>query len=46
LLTGNLNGLEEQVRNLKVRRVPDADHWVVHEKPALVIQTMREFLKP
>ncbi|HYL09745.1 MAG TPA: alpha/beta hydrolase [Candidatus Acidoferrales bacterium] len=46
LLTGNLNGLEEQVRNLKVRRVPEADHWVVHEQPALVIGAMREFLKP
>ena len=44
LLTGNLNGLDEQVRNLKVQRVPDADHWVVHEKSALVIKTIREFL--
>src|SRR5258708_2869604 len=45
LLTGNLDGLETQVRNLRVCRIPDADHWVVHEKPALVIQEMRDFLK-
>jgi pimeloyl-ACP methyl ester carboxylesterase len=44
LLTGNLNGLEEHVRHLQVRRVPDGSHWVIHEKPDLVIRHMREFL--
>ena len=46
LLTGNLNGLEAQVKNLKVVRVPDGTHWVIHEKTAEVIQEMRAFLKP
>jgi pimeloyl-ACP methyl ester carboxylesterase len=44
LLTGNLNGLEEQVKNLKVIRIPDGTHWVIHEKTAEVIAGMRAFL--
>jgi pimeloyl-ACP methyl ester carboxylesterase len=32
------------VRDLTVRREPDATHWVVHERPALVNQYIREFL--
>jgi pimeloyl-ACP methyl ester carboxylesterase len=44
LLTGNLEGLDNYVRDLTVRRVPDASHWVVHERPALVNQYIREFL--
>jgi pimeloyl-ACP methyl ester carboxylesterase len=44
LLTGNLDGLNEYVKNLKVRRIPDGTHWVIHEKTAEVIQSMREFL--
>jgi pimeloyl-ACP methyl ester carboxylesterase len=45
LLTGNLEGLDQEVKNLNIERVPDGSHWVVHEKPALVIQRIREFLK-
>ena len=45
LLTGNLEGLDEHVKPLTIKRVPDGSHWVVHEKPALVIQYIREFLK-
>jgi pimeloyl-ACP methyl ester carboxylesterase len=44
LLTGNLNGLEEQVKNLKVDRIPDGTHWVIHEKTAEVITDMRAFV--
>jgi epoxide hydrolase 4 len=44
LLAGNLDGLEKYVKALRVVRVPDAGHWVIHEKPALVIESMREFL--
>src|ERR1700691_319303 len=44
LLTGNLNGLEEQVKNLKVDRIPDGTHWVIHEKTAEVIGDMRAFM--
>jgi pimeloyl-ACP methyl ester carboxylesterase len=45
LLTGNLDGLEDYVPKLAVKRIPDATHWVVHEKPQLVNRYIREFLK-
>lgn len=44
LLTGNLQGLEQYVPDLCVRRIPDASHWVVHEHPELVNRYIREFL--
>src|SRR6266478_1248679 len=46
LLTGNLEGLDQFVKPLTIQRVPDGSHWVVHEKPAQVIQYIRAFLKP
>lgn len=45
LLTGNLNGLEQYVRRLRIERVPDATHWVIHEKPALVNSLIRDFVQ-
>ena len=44
LLTGNLNGLESFVPDLTVKRISDASHWVIHEKPALVNAFMRDFI--
>jgi epoxide hydrolase 4 len=44
LLTGNLDGLDRYVPNLKIERIPDATHWVVHEKPALVNSLIRDFV--
>lgn len=44
LLTGNLDGLNQYVKNLTVKRIPDGDHWVIHEKTAEVIRDMREYL--
>jgi pimeloyl-ACP methyl ester carboxylesterase len=44
LLTGNLNGLEHYVPNLFVKRVPDATHWIVHEKSDLVNSLIRDFI--
>jgi len=44
LLTGNLNGLDQYVTKLTVRRIPDATHWVVREKSAEVNRAIREFL--
>jgi epoxide hydrolase 4 len=44
LLTGNLDGMEQFVPNLTVKRIPDGSHWVVHEKPELVNTYIREFL--
>jgi len=45
LRTGNLVGLEEYVRDLGVRRIPDASHWVVREKLALVNGCIHEFIR-
>src|SRR3989338_1248218 len=44
LLPGNLEGLERFVPDLRVRRVPHASHWVVHEEPELVNRAIREVL--
>jgi pimeloyl-ACP methyl ester carboxylesterase len=44
LLTGNLDGLEAHVDRLRVARIPDGSHWVVHEQPARVAGLIREFL--
>ncbi len=43
LLLGNLNGLDTLVADLRVRRVPDATHWIVHERPQLVNALIRDF---
>jgi len=45
LLQGNLDGLDEYVKVLKIERLPDAGHWVVHEQPATVIRAIRHFLQ-
>ncbi len=44
IVVHNLDGLEKYIPDLRVRRVPDASHWVVHEKPGLVNRYIREFL--
>jgi pimeloyl-ACP methyl ester carboxylesterase len=46
LLTGNLDGLENYVNTLSVRRIPDGTHWVVHEQPRRVNQLIRRFVQP
>ena len=45
LLPANLDGLEQFVPQLTVKRIPDASHWVVHEKPAEVNAYIRDFLR-
>jgi pimeloyl-ACP methyl ester carboxylesterase len=44
LLTGNLDGLERFVPDLRIRRIPDGSHWVVHEQPELVNRYIHEFI--
>jgi epoxide hydrolase 4 len=39
-----IEGLERWVPNLTLRRVPDAGHWIVHEQPALVAETIASLL--
>ena len=44
LLTGNLNGLDQVVPKLTVKRIPDGTHWIPREKAAEVNRFIREFL--
>jgi epoxide hydrolase 4 len=44
LLIANLDGLEDVVADLRVVRIPDGSHWVVHEKPAQINTLIRNFV--
>lgn len=44
LLPVLLDGIEEVVTDLRIRRIPEGSHWVVHEFPEVVNQAIREFL--
>ena len=37
-------GLSDYVEHLTLQTVPDATHWIVHEKPQLVAQLLQHFL--
>ncbi|HUR89695.1 MAG TPA: alpha/beta hydrolase, partial [Ramlibacter sp.] len=39
-----VDGLEEYIPKLTVERVPDATHWIVHERPQLVANRLAAFL--
>lgn len=45
LLTQNLAGLDEFVPQLTIKRIPEGSHWVIHEKPAEVNTTIRDFIQ-
>ncbi|MGA8785601.1 MAG: alpha/beta fold hydrolase [Polaromonas sp.] len=40
-----LDGLEDFVPQMQLRRVPDATHWILHEQPDLVTGYLQEFLR-
>jgi pimeloyl-ACP methyl ester carboxylesterase len=44
LLPGNLNGLDAFVPDLRIERIPEGSHWVVHEKPQEVNCLLRLFI--
>lgn len=44
LLPGLLDGLEAWVPDLRIERLPDASHWLLHEQPARVIGLIDGFL--
>ena len=46
LLPGLLQGLEHWVPDLRLTRVPDASHWIVHEQPQRVVDEIRRCLLP
>lgn len=39
-----LTGLERFAPDLTIERVPDAGHWILHEKPAEVARAIRRFV--
>lgn len=45
VLPQNLDGLDQFVPALTIKRIPDGSHWVVHEKPAEVSGYIREFIR-
>ena len=45
LLTQNLDGLDQFVPQLTIKRIPDGTHWVIHEKAAEVNSDIREFIQ-
>jgi len=45
LLPSNLQGLDEVVPSLTIKRVPDGTHWVVREKAPEVNRLIREFIE-
>ncbi len=44
LLTSCLDGLDEVVPDLKVVRVPECSHWIVHERADLVCSEIEAFV--
>lgn len=44
LLPVLLDGIERVVPQLRLVRIPDATHWLVHEKPELIRAAIDEFL--
>ncbi|MFX0032978.1 MAG: alpha/beta fold hydrolase [Candidatus Hodarchaeota archaeon] len=45
VLPQNLNGLSEYVKDLKVQRVENASHWVIHDKPEVIISNFKKFFR-
>ena len=45
LLTGNLEGLDQFVPQVTIKRIPEGTHWVIHEKAAEVNADIREFIR-
>ena len=44
LLTGNLDGLDQLVTQLTIKRIANGSHWVIHEQPEVVNRSIREFI--
>ena len=45
LLTQNLDGLDQFVPQLTIKRIPEGTHWVIHEKPAEVNADIHDFIR-
>lgn len=45
LMKSNLDGLEDYIPDLTIKRIPESSHWVIHEYPELVNKYLKEFIK-
>lgn len=45
LLPGLLEGLEQYVPTIDIRKIPNATHWVIHEQPDLIAGEIKAFLE-
>jgi pimeloyl-ACP methyl ester carboxylesterase len=45
LLPGLLDGLEDYVPKLEIKKVANATHWIVHEHPQLVAREIEAFIQ-
>ena len=45
LSPGLIDGLEDFVPDLKLHRVEEGTHWLVHEQPELVIEIIRNWIR-
>lgn len=43
-LPGCIEGLDQWVADIEICRVPEGTHWIVHEKPDLVNQSIRTWM--
>ncbi|MFZ6693210.1 alpha/beta fold hydrolase [Undibacterium sp. SXout20W] len=39
-----LDGIENFIDDVKIQRIPEGSHWIIHEQPERVNQLIREFL--
>jgi epoxide hydrolase 4 len=46
LPSSNLDGIEEFVPQLTIKRISDGSHWIIHERPDLVNAHIRNFISP
>jgi pimeloyl-ACP methyl ester carboxylesterase len=44
LLPANLDGLEACVPDLRIERLPEASHWVMHDEPGRLNRLIRDFI--
>ncbi len=44
LLPSLLDGLEQYVTDLTIKRIANGSHWVIHEQPEVVNQYIRAFI--
>ena len=44
LTTHNLEGLDEYIPELKIKRIPEGSHWIINERPDKINSLIREFL--